>query len=995
MDAFTEVGFGDRKRAEQRLTQVLGPAPAGLADSLAHALALCADPDAALLGLERFLEASPAPDDARARMAAEPRCADLACTIFDQSHFLTDIVCRRPEHMAWLWDEAPLDRARSRDEMVAAMLEWVRDADSTAAYGLAMRRFKQREILRIAVRDVYVHATLASVTKDLSNLADAALEAALRRVLPELEERFGKPVCADPTGAARDVSFAVIALGKLGGRELNFSSDIDLLFIYSEHGRSAGGRSRAVDTAEYFQKLGEQVIGLVSEQSAEGFLFRVDMRLRPYGRMSPLAISLDAALAYYSGYAQPWERQALIKARPAAGDLELAARFVDETRPLVFPRYFDDETLEAIRDIKRQTEAQTAARGYTEHEVKLGRGGIRDIEFTVQTLQMLNGGRMPQLQTPRTLEAIQALGRRAHLTAFEATTLASNYAFLRQVEHRLQIEGGVQCHVLPSAPEKLDRLARRLGYASGASFTSDFRDRGEATRAILERFLASEGSGQLWTYDLLSVHCEGDVGKARLAEYGFQDPEKARRELLLLSAGTEAQPHPLHVRQQFAAIVTGLLEALAASPDPDGTLVRLGRILANLRAPAAVYETIKGNPAYCQYLVTLISNSEYLSEILVRDPGLFDVFGARETLDATVAREDLEAQLALLRQAHDAEAAPYRLRDGETLRVGMHDLLRGASVTQVGQSLTQLAEVCLAYALERAQQSVGQRYGRVDGACAVLGLGKLGGREMGYGSDLDLVFVYDADATTESGMAPSEYFAALAATTFNRLKEPTRYGALYHIDARLRPDGKKGVLAVTQRRLEEYYGHEAQPWERLALMKARAVAGDPAFADAVENAARDLAFSLPLTRQTLAHIDDIRSRLAQAAPPLDLKKSEGGLAGLEFTIRLLQLRHVARFPELKRGDALGALQALAQRGLLPLRDADALEVAYLVLRRVENRIRMMHGRSDSSLPGDPEAQAQLAKRLGIEGDLAAIVASHKRAVHAIYKKVLEKPAREA
>jgi len=602
-EAFSTIAFQDVASAERRLARMVGPDLPGLAGGLARALALSADPDAALLGLGRFLDASPARDEELGRMAAEPRYAELACTIFDQSHFLTDIVCRRPEHMAWLWEEAPLDRARSRDDMAAAMQAAARDADSTAACGLALRRVRQREILRIAVRDIHVRAPLPSVAEDLSNLADAALEAALERIRPELEERFGRPVCTDSAGEARAIDFAVIALGKLGGRELNFSSDIDLLFIYTEEGATTGGRSPALDTAEFFQKLGEQVIRLVSEQTAEGLLFRVDMRLRPYGRMSPLALSLDAALDYYSRYAQPWERQALIKARPAAGGLDLGSRFVEETRPLVFPRYFDDATLEAIRDIKQQTEAQTADRGETDHEVKLGRGGIRDIEFTVQTLQMLNGGRMPELQTPSTLPAIDALGRRGHLTAFEATTLASNYVFLRQVEHRLQIEGSVQRHVLPSVPDKLEGFARRLGYASGTSFMADFQDRTEATRAILERFLASEGSGQLWTYDLLSAHSEGHVGTARLADYGFRDPEKARRELLALSAGTEAQPHPLHVRQQFAAIVIHLLEALAASPDPDGSLVRLGRILANLRAPGAVYETVKGNPAHCRHLM--------------------------------------------------------------------------------------------------------------------------------------------------------------------------------------------------------------------------------------------------------------------------------------------------------------------------------------------------------------------------------------------------------
>jgi glutamate-ammonia-ligase adenylyltransferase len=598
-------------------------------------------------------------------------------------------------------------------------------------------------------------------------------------------------------------------------------------------------------------------------------------------------------------------------------------------------------------------------------------------------LQMLNGGRMPDLRTRSTLDAIRALGLHGHLSPFEATALASHYTFLRGVEHRLQIEGSQQRHVLPPEGTALDRFARRLGYKSGDSFMAGYRDKTFEARAILDKFLTTEGAGTLWTYDLLSPQAEGRAGIERLVQYGFRDPQKARAELIHLSAGPENQPYPFHVRQQFAAIAPALLDMLAESGDPDANLVRLGRILSNLSAPGSVYETLKSNPAFCHYLVTLISNSEYLTEILIRDPGLFDVFASRTVLDRAPSLDELRAQLALLRSAYDPAAAPYRFRDEQVLRVGMRELFAGAGVVEIGQELTRVAEVLLEYAVEQAQADVVQRHGPASGPFAILALGKFGGGEMGYGSDLDLTFVYGGEATVESGMAPSEYYAALASRVIQCLKGHTRYGTLYDIDARLRPDGKKGVLAVSRSRLCDYYQEEAQAWERLALIKARAVAGDLEFANEVEANARDIAFSLPLTPETLAEIDEIRRKIVHGASPNDLKKAEGGLTEIEFIVRLLQVRNAAQWPDLKRGDVVGALDALGRHRLLPEAHYRGLHDAYVLLRRVENRIRMMHGRSESTLPDAREDLDDLSRRLDMP-DVAERVHQAGLAVRAAY-----------
>ncbi|HEO70137.1 MAG TPA: hypothetical protein ENN80_02665, partial [Candidatus Hydrogenedentes bacterium] len=544
-----------------------------------------------------------------------------------------------------------------------------------------------------------------------------------------------------------------------------------------------------------------------------------------------------------------------------------------------------------------------------------------------------------------------------------------------------------QRHEIPADPNRVAVLARRLGYVSGETFMAVYADRARETRAILERFVAAEGAGHQWIGNLLDPRSDGANGRAHLERLGFKDPAKAREELLHLCNGPEERPFSQHVRRQFAAIAPRLIDALARTPNPDVALLRLERVLSNLRAPTAIYEILKWEPELAGHLVTLAANSDYLSEILVRDPGLFDLLGARGAAGALVSRADLERQLESLSRAYDPAAAPYRLRDGELLRIGLRELLDDVSVVTAGEELTGLAEVCIAYALEQARSSVAERYGAAEGAFVILAMGKLGGREMTYGSDLDLVFVYDARARLPDGVSRIEYYTALASQTIRGLQESTRYGRLYEVDARLRPDGNKGVLAIDGERIEQYYRQEAQAWERLALVKIRAVAGDPTFGRHVERRARELAFALPLDAENLAQMEAIRSKLSAGASERDIKRAQGGLAEVEFAVRFLQLRHAEAYPELQRGDVAGALEVLARHHIAAQRDLDTLSKAYYLFRRIENRIRMMHGRSDSALPESPEACADLAMRLRLDPDLPGLVAEHKARVHELYQRL--------
>lgn len=995
-------GFDDPDKARQ-LEALLDSGPDGLGTNFRAALAEVGSPDRVFVRLVHFLDASNAKDLQLERMAGDLEYLRLLTTILDQSQYLTDIISRDPDYLQWVHEDPELTRALTRPELLALFRAEQIEAEGFEAQCEAMRQVDRRVMLRIGVRDVFSHVPMQSVTEELTNLAEAVLEVAFEISYDELTARYGVPMDHEEAAESAPARFVILAMGKLGGRELNYSSDIDLVFVYSDEGETVGpkteavhrmGRPDSIANSEFFSKLGEKIIYAVSEATQAGHIFRVDMRLRPHGRMGPLAMSLGSTVLYYEVQGQAWERQALIKARPVAGNVELGRTFMEQTRPFVFPRFFDDATLEEIRQGKIQREEQTANRGETHFDVKLGRGGIRDIEFTVQMLQLLNGGTNPGLRTPNTMETIEALGHHGLMSPFDALTLSTNYIFLRQVENRLQIEGSRQQHALPEEPERLDDFARRLGYQSGASFMVGYRDRADDTRGILEQFLAVEGSGNRWIVDFLNPVSEAPDAMERIAAMGFEDTAKVRTILLDMLTGPAKQPHTAHVRQKVRELTPVLLESLARTPNPDDALVRLAQVLEKLKAPGTLYDVLLQTPELCDGLTKLVSNSRFLSDFIIKDPGLFADVAQAGSLEAAPSAEGLADELALLLGAHDSAAALYRLRDAATLRTGMRDLLDAIDVVEVGRELTRLADLCVREAVRDALEAAADRHGPASVEFAVLGLGKLGGAEMGYGSDLDLVFIYSSAGSIESGLTPAEYFASVAARVIKILSERTRYGRLYEVDARLRPDGSKGVLAISDARFDAYYADEAHAWERLALIKARVVTEQAPFAHSIEERIRAHAFDAPLTPDDLAEIDRIRCLLANEADPHDLKKGVGGLAELEFGVRILQALHGGKISDLQCPDVLGALEALGQSRLMDDQAASALRDAYLFFRTVENRIRMTSGRAGSVLPKEQSALDNLAVRLGIEGDLLERVSEHMGRVHAIYEHILESAAEQ-
>ncbi len=947
-----------------------------------------AQPQVVVSRLARFLDASVNRNTELEFMASSPHYFRLFATLVDQSDYLTDILCRNPEYLSWLYEEVDLHETFSRETLTEQALRQVRVAESLDHRMGALRRFKRRQFLRIAARDLFARVSLRDVTEDLSNLADACLEAALWCACEELFARYGKPFTTDleRVEAENLVSFCILAFGKLGGRELNFSSDIDLVFLYAQDGETTGGRAGKTDNAVFFTKLGELIIKFLADETVEGRVFRVDVRLRPYGRVGPLAVSVDSAVSYYQQAARMWERQALVKARPAAGDLDLGESFLERVRPLVFPRFFDDETLEDIRRVKSQSEAYVEETGLQEIEVKRGRGGIRDIEFTVQMLQMLNGGRYPDLRVTSTLDAIRVLGTRGLLKALEADILETNYTFLRTVEHRLQVKSGLQTHKLPEDPVELDIFARRLGYADGESFRRDYKEKTEANRQILERFLVAEGGGTRWILDVLHPHGDGSIGLKNLEKLGFRTPLQARENLIQLYAGPMENPNTMRVRQQFTSVAPRLLEAISRCGDPDCVLTRIARLLGNLHASGAIYDVLGLYPHLCDYLVLLADNSALLTNILINDPGLFDEFSRPEMLGSSLDKNALDDELENLLFSYGPEAALYRFKEGNLFRIGLRDLVGVADSERVGHELTLLSDVCVGNVLKEAIERTSRRYGEFYCPFGILGLGKSGGRELGYGSDLDLIFVYSP--TESAASVEYEICTAVAAEVIRRLKERTRHGVLYDVDARLRPYGKQGTLVISVDRLAEYYSFEAHGWERLALLKARCIAGTFSIGNRVMTKLRGIFEQVPLRSQDLDNILILRERLAEDGGNGHLKTSPGGMLDIEFIARLLEWRHVSAFDLGITTGTLEVLLRLVGLGDLSNDDYQILSEGYRFLRRVENRLRIAEGTSVSSLPEDPTELEDLTRRLQLSRDVLTETSQRQQSIRAIYERVI-------
>jgi glutamate-ammonia-ligase adenylyltransferase len=957
---------------------------------LLHHLGAAADPDMALNNVERLAAAALDRRGLYALFASHPEAVPILTTLAATSQFLADALIRSPQIVPWLLDPRVM-RPRSREAMHAEVAAACRPFRTEEGRLNALRRVKRRELCRIGLRDVLGDADLVGTTQELSELADACLAQALATVEPGLQARYGRPHHAGDDGRPTPTGFAVIALGKLGGAELNYSSDIDLTFVYEAEGETSG--PEVVSSRTYFARLSERLVGALTAMTEEGTVYRVDLRLRPEGTGGPLALPLAAYRAYHTTRGALWERQALIKARLAAGDERVGQAFLDLAREIVYRPGLEKEALGEIRAMKNRIDRLLRARGQQERHVKLGVGGIRDVEFHVQALQLLYGAQDPWLRERNSLRALHRLAERGYLSWEESRQLAHAYGFLRTIEHRLQILHALQTHTLPADPGELAKLGRRLGYAGDAEtvardLVGDYDRTRRTVRAAFEGFfdaVVREGAETPWD-------------AASLAAVGFADAERARQNLRLLWEGPALVADPVAVRTALRTLLPATLDALRTVPDPDAALDAFERFVAAAGPRTAYLARLAATPGLLGGILTFFARSERLAQTLISRPELLDALGPAVPAAPRAA--------GTLRTAFRGFAAPGadeadRLRlwkQREELEIAWRDLILGDRPARVAWALGELAEACLGIAWAEALAETRAALGEptIDGRpvpALVVGMGKLGGRELDYGSDLDLVVLHGG--RTDAGPEAHRYFDRVVDRLYTLLTSITRTGQVFRVDLRLRQGGKATALAHELGSLDRYLAGEAALWERQALVRARPVLGDPALARQFAALRRARVFGPGLSDAERAEIHRVRTRmeleLGREGPGrIHLKFGAGGLVDVEFLVQVLQLAHGGRHRALQTPSTRVALARLGALGILPEATAKSLLEAYEFQRGLVRSLRLRQARPPDCLPVTGHVLARLARETG-HASGRALLARHREVaefVRAEYGRVM-------
>ncbi|MCK5825533.1 MAG: bifunctional [glutamate--ammonia ligase]-adenylyl-L-tyrosine phosphorylase/[glutamate--ammonia-ligase] adenylyltransferase [Desulfuromusa sp.] len=958
------------------------------------------DPDGALNVLERLFDVV-AIDQLTTVLREPARCQQLL-TVLGGSPFLAGILCRRNIYFENLFVAGGIDYPCSETQMLVDLGKLVPDNVDFFALKSGLRTYKAAQILRIGSRDLCGLASLVEVMKELSGLAAACLQRAHDVCSLRLQDEYGQPLQEGADGVPRIATMTILGMGKLGGYELNFSSDIDLIYCYSSsHGEVTGGsRTEKISLHRYFVKLAELITRALHQVTEDGFVFRVDTGLRPDGNNGDLAISIDGAEAYYQSWGQGWERAALIKARPVAGDIALGKELLKRLKPFIYRRYLDFGMIEDIKLMKQKINTSLSRKEEGERNLKLGRGGIREIEFFIQTQQLVNGGTKPQLQQRNSLEMLQILQAEELISADDQQSLSRAYQFLRMVEHRIQVVQEQQTHSLPRDQSSLDLLARRCGFSCYEDFYLTLEEHRQQVNHIFNDLFHSVAEEQQEITPevnfIFDAESDPDLVKDLLEEKGFTNPDAAYNSLLMLRGGDPQKRLTRRGRRCLERLAPLLMRELLDSPDPDQALNNLEAFLRAIRASSSFFSLLVENPDIVKLLIALFGSSQLLSRIFIQRPELLDTMVFRSYAIATKDRQqlsaELDSQMGLTEDYEQQLDGLRRFRNEEFLRVALNDLHGQMRQGEGAKQLSWLAEACLEQAWKMARQELSPRFGAPfskgeDGedqetAFAVIAMGKLGGLELNYHSDLDIIFIYENEGETLptaetdgrrfKSLSNSEYFAKLAQRIITVLTLMTREGAVYKIDTRLRPSGNQGPLVTSLAAFQRYHHESAQPWERQAMTKARAVCGSAEFTDKLQKVISQLAFLRPLPVDLREEIYRLRQRMEQenareGDDHFNIKTGRGGMVDVEFITQYLQLLHAAKFESLRIQNTVELLKTLAENKILVQNDANLLINGYKFLRRLENKLRLLYDQSINELSAHNSGFRKAAISLGYAG----------------------------
>ncbi|MCB5189553.1 bifunctional [glutamate--ammonia ligase]-adenylyl-L-tyrosine phosphorylase/[glutamate--ammonia-ligase] adenylyltransferase [Methylobacillus arboreus] len=826
----------------------------------------------------------------------------------------------------------------------------------------ALRKLRQRVMLRLIVRDLNGLGGLDEVMQVVSTLAEISLQFALHHLTPWLETQYGRPI-GEESGERQH--FTVVGMGKLGGHELNVSSDIDLIFAFAEDGETDGAKS--ISNVDFFTRLAKRLIAAIDEITEDGFVFRVDMRLRPYGSEGPLACSFSMLEEYYQNQGREWERYAWIKGRVVAGPDQGLSKLL---RPFVFRKYLDFGALASMRDLKLQIQRDVNRRDMHDN-IKLGRGGIREVEFIAQVFQLIRGGRDASLQIKSTLAVLGLLRSKGLLPATTVRELKAAYIFLRNLEHRLQYLEDTQTQDIPANEESRGRIALGMGYESWDAFLAAL----ELHRSLVQRHFEEvfsdpaeeriqKDTTQQQEAALWKRQVEGADAVAAMAQFGYAEPEETLRKLLSLHESPRYKQLPEISRQRFDTLIPLAIAEAAHEPNPDQALIRVADLLDSICRRASYLALLAEYPSALTLVIRIVGASPWLAQYLTQHPILLDELLDTRNLyaapDFAAMHADLEQRIQALDGDVERQMDEMRhFKHAAVFRFAAKDVAGELALETLSDYLSALADIILDVAIKTIWPSLRNRH-RDEPQFAVIGYGKLGGKELGYASDLDIIFLYD-DEAPEAG----EMYAKLGQRINTWLSSMTSAGALYETDMQLRPDGASGLLVSSVQAFKTYQQEKAWVWEHQALTRARFCAGSQAIGAIFERIRKEV-LCQPRDKQTLAaEVVAMRQKMHQAHPNhgdlFDLKHDSGGIVDVEFIVQYLVLAHAQQYPELTRNlGNIALLEILGRLGLVDAALAHQVAQAYRDYRRCQHAIR---------LQGDSKARVPLAK---VEAEVAAV-----------------------
>ncbi len=917
---------------------------------------------------------------------------------FGNSPFLGRLALREHSLLKPLLEHGP-------DAIVADAMSLALEAANAETQADAMaslRVAKRRAALAIALADIAGVWPLEKVTQALTEFADAAVKGALRFVLRDAAQ---KAEMAEQDGAALEAAtgLTILAMGKYGAFELNYSSDIDLVVFYDPRRfpfrKRDDPRGAAVD-------LVRGIVKLLTEITTDGYVFRVDLRLRPDAGATQVAISIDAAETYYEGMGQNWERAAFIKARACAGDPETGAYFLKAITPFIWRRNLDYAAIEDIHSIKRQIHAHeghgtVAVAG---HNIKLGRGGIREIEFFAQTQQLILGGRLPELRQRSTAAALDALCARGLVTAETVADLKHAYRFLRTLEHRLQMIEDQQTHTVPKAPEDIAHVACFLGFTDAQSFGKALTGQLETVQNHYARLFEREKELTASEGNLVFTGVEEDPETlATLGRMGFRDPAHASAAIRGWHHGRIRATRSTRARELLTKLVPVLLPALAKTADPDAAFAQFDRFLTNLPAGVQLFSLLLARPDLLALIAAIMGSAPRLAQHLARAPATLDALIDADFLHGLPSRERLDAllneQLARVSTYEDALDSVRRFAKEQMFRVGVQVIQGTATADAAGPAFANIAETVVAGLLPVVERELGETAGRMPGgAFAVVAMGKLGGREMTAGSDLDLIFVYDVpqDVESSNGQKPLPvivYYARLAQRLIAALTALTGAGGLYEVDMRLRPTGNKGPVAVSLESFSRYHASESWTWERMALTRARVISAPADLQTHVEEViGRTLKAPIDSSK-IIADAREMRQKLAAQFPPgnrWELKFASGGLVDIEFIAQTLQLCAAPRGVDVLDANTIAALRKLGASGVLSANDAQSLIDSASLQHALTQVLRIALDGTLDPATATPGLKGLLVRAAGCAdfAQLETRLAQAQSDVRAIFERVL-------